>query len=127
MANTISITVSGQVTQGSLLFSLPQPSIAAVTLSNQGMAGGIQAIGFAAAEDLGYGDVPAASAGYLFMRNLDTTNYVQWGLNHAGTIRVVGRLMPGEYWHVVRVEPSAQIMLQAATAACNVEYYLFRA
>lgn len=111
---------------GGFTFVIPQVSFSAITLSGTGFKAGLQSVGFAAAEDLDYGDVVAANAGWLVMRNTDSTNYVQWGLNHSGTIRVVGRMKPLEPWVVFRVEPSAQIMLQANTAACQVEYYLIQ-
>lgn len=122
---SVGANTSGQST-GAFVFTLPSTTFAQVTLTGTGFKAGLQSVGFAAAEDLDYGDVSAANAGWLFMRNNDTTNYVQWGLNHSGTIRVVGRMKPGEPWTAIRVEPSAQIMLQANTAACLVEYYLLQ-
>lgn len=123
----IQITTVANANNGSFNFVLPQNGGTAITLTGQGFTSGLQSIGFAAEEDLDYGDVSAANAGILFMRNIDATNYVQWGLNDSGSIKVVGRLKPNaEFFTVIRVEPSAQIMLQANTGACLVEFYLLR-
>src|SRR5687767_2973258 len=95
---------------GGFTFSIPQANFSAITLTGTGFKAGLSSIGFAAAEDLDYGDIAAADVGWLVMRNVDTSNYVQWGLNHSSTIRVVGRMKPLEPWVVFRVEPGAQIM-----------------
>lgn len=129
MTQTLTVGSQASTTNsatGGFIFTLPSTAFGAITLAGTGFKAGLQSVGFAAAEDLDYGDVAAANAGWLFMRNNDATNYVQWGLDNAATIRVVGRLKPGEPWTVLRVEPSAVIMLQANTAACLVEYYLLQ-
>lgn len=125
MANQIQVSNTAFATQGSWTWTLPQNS-GAIVLNGQGHQGKIQNIG-TSAEDLDYGDISSANAGLLFMRNLDATNYVSWGLNDSGTIKKVGRLNPAaEMFTQIRVEPGQQIMLQANVAACNVEYYLLR-
>lgn len=59
--------------------------------------------------------------GWLFMKNLDSTNYVQWGF---ATTVYGGRLKPGEHaWF--RLEPSATLYLKANTAACLVQINCF--
>lgn len=54
--------------------------------------------------------------GWLFMKNLDATNYVQWGF---ATTVYGGRLEPGEV-ALFRMEPSVTLYLKANTAACKV-------
>lgn len=53
--------------------------------------------------------------GWLFMENLDTTNYVQWGF---ATGVYGGRLEAGEF-AMFRCEPSLTLYLKANTAACK--------
>lgn len=58
-----------------------------------------------------------STVGWLWMRNLDTTNYVQWGT----TDGYVGRMEAGEPANL-RVEPGTTLLAKANTAACSVWY-----
>jgi hypothetical protein len=59
------------------------------------------------------------TAGWLYMLNLDPTNYVQWGPNNAGAILVFGRMNAGEpAW--MRIDSGATLRLKSNTAACIV-------
>ena len=122
MATQAKVTFSLQADHGNWKQQIA-PGTLTITLATQGARAGTQTIGFAAAENLDYGDVAAASAGLLYLRNLDETNYVDWGMSDSGTMKAVGRLLPGEI-AFVRVKPSAQVMMQAHTAAVNVEVLL---
>lgn len=57
--------------------------------------------------------------GWLFMKNLDGTNFVQWGFS---TGVYGGRLEPGEI-AMFRMEPSLTLYLKANTAACKMLVY----
>jgi hypothetical protein len=59
-----------------------------------------------------------STTGWLFMRNLDGTNYVEWG---PATNTYVGRLEAGEF-AIFRTIPAATIYIKANTAACDVWY-----
>lgn len=111
---------------GGFGFQLPQPQVSAMTLAGSGFKAGLQSIGFAAEENLDYGDITAANAGWLFMRNVDPTNFVSWGMSDAGTMKAVGTMKAGEPWTSFRVKASVAVRLQADTAACLVEYYLIQ-
>lgn len=119
----LTISFSATATQGNFKDAI-SPGSKSVTLTTQGANMGVQQIG-TTAEDLDYGDVAAANAGYLYLENLDSTNYVEYGLNDAGTIKKVGRLKPGEI-AFFRVNPSAQVMMQANTGPVNVGFRLYR-
>lgn len=124
MANTISVGVSVNL-QGAFPFSLPQPSIAAITLSGTGMAAGFQAVG-TAAENLDIGDVDLTNGGHLVMRNLDATNYVQFGKDSTGFVAVT-RLPVSGFYQYVFIDPGVTPQLKANTASCKVEFYLWQA
>lgn len=66
--------------------------------------------------------VGVGTEGWLYMRNLDATNYVDWGIasNH------IGRMMAGESV-VFRLKAGATLNLQANTATCEVEVFLLEA
>lgn len=53
--------------------------------------------------------------GWVFMQNLDSTNYVQWGF---ATGAYGGRLEAGEI-AMFRLEPTTTLYLKADTAACK--------
>lgn len=59
-----------------------------------------------------------ATTGWLFMRNLSATNYIEWG---PAANTYVGRLEAGEF-AVFRTIPAATIYAKANTAACNLWY-----
>jgi len=63
--------------------------------------------------------VGITTEGHLWMRNLDSTNYVDWGIasNH------IGRMQAGEAVSF-RLKPGATLNLQANTATCEVELML---
>ena len=62
-----------------------------------------------------FGDV--ATEGWIYMRNIDATNYVQWGV---ATTVYAGRLEAGEV-AMFRAEPGLTLFLKANTTACKVE------
>ncbi len=75
-------------------------------------------------EDLPVGDV--TTNGVLMCRNLDSTNYVQWGPSNAGTMVAVGRMKPNDVPVMIRVEPGVTIRWKANTAACKVQMLLLQ-
>jgi len=67
-----------------------------------------------------FGDV--STFGWCYLRNLDTTNYVQWGF---ATTDYGGRMEAGEPAGPFRLEPGITLYLKANTAACNVRIAVF--
>src|SRR5690554_1352951 len=63
-----------------------------------------------------YGDV--TTPGIAILVNLDDTNFVGYGPDDTGLV-AFGRLLPGEV-ALFRFDPSADLVLQADTAACDV-------
>ena len=59
-----------------------------------------------------------STEGWLFMRNLDDTNYIQWGV---ATTDYAGRLEAGEF-AIFRAEPGITVYAKANTAACDLWY-----
>lgn len=85
-----------------------------------------------AEEDLSFGDV--GTPGFLWLRNLDATNFVTWGKKVAGSMEAVGLLLPTAV-ETIMVPPTIIYLASAAvtirwiadTAACDVEVFLFPA
>lgn len=94
-----------------------------VTLSAQGAASGIMSVSTAGDGDaLSLGDL--TTPGWLYLRNLDETNFVVWGPDSGGSLIEIGRLDPGEdAWF--RLHPSATLRLAADTDTALVQYELF--
>lgn len=121
MANTLNLSVTGNWNQGNLTDSW-NLVLGALTLNAQGQTGGIQNIG-TSEENLNAGDL--TTNGFLFIANLDPTNYVDWGMSDSGTMKAWGRLKPGlvaSSFACGYVGPGVAIRLKANTSACNVLY-----
>jgi len=118
MANEITLTIKDRVSNSGYKtdWANGQNSI---TQTAQGAASGIQAVG-TSAENIAGGDV--STPGILFLKNLDGTNFVEFGKDNTGFV-AVGKLEAGEE-AVFRVADSTTIQLKADTAACDVMYLL---
>jgi len=115
MADEISITMRFDVTNGSYAPGTVSLTNALFDQAAAGGAGELQNIG-TTEESLSAGNL--TTKGWLYIRNLDDTNYVQLGFSTG----VYGcRLEAGEP-ALFRTEPAATIYLKANTAACDVQY-----
>jgi len=119
MANEIKITAGISVRKSNLVFE----HIATTALSNMTGTGG-PTPGFFIVGLVEESTVfpELTTEGWLFMRNLDATNYVQWGFS---TTVYGGRIRAGETAGPFRMEPGLTLFLKANTAACNVLIYGF--
>lgn len=80
----------------------------------------VQAVG-TSYEAMLFGDV--GTPGWLFIRNIDDTNYVSLSVDG---VTEFARLNPGEPWMSLRLGPGVTTpQLKANTLACKVEYKLF--
>ncbi len=119
MAGTVIVGASVQYSNNDAKISRI-PAQDTVVVTGDGVMGGTQSIGFAAAENIVQGDL--ATIGVVWIHNLDATNFVQIGYDATGFKPTI-KLLPGEFC----VFRSAQTTLQAQadTGACLIEYYLF--
>lgn len=115
MANEITTTVRFQCINGN--YDPGTISISGATFDQAavGAQEGVQEIG-TSEETLTATNL--TTKGWLYMRNLDDANYIQWG---PATTSYVGRLEAGEF-ALLRTEPAATIYLKANTAACDLQY-----
>ncbi len=73
-------------------------------------------------EDLLVGDV--TTVGWLYLKNLDAANYVQWGPKSAGSMVAIGRLKAGcSAW--IQMEPGVTLRWIANTAPVKVQVKLW--
>ena len=65
------------------------------------------------------------TAGYVGLRNTDSTNYIDIGYDDSGTLRDLIRLKAGEVC-MFRLQPARTIRGKANTASVIVEYMIFQ-
>ena len=67
-----------------------------------------------------------ATPGFIFIKNLDATNYVQVGPESASAMIEWHRYQPG-WWSWGPLDPGAVIRAKANTAVCKVHFVVFSA
>ncbi len=115
MSDEISVTETIRASKSSFKDSIAPGQ---VTFDMAGSAGGnpgLVNIG-TSEENVSFGDL---TPNLVWMQNMDTTNYVQWGMNDSGTMKAVGRLNPGETARFV-LDSGVTLRMKAHTGACDV-------
>lgn len=115
MANEITATIGLQLINGNLRATFPQLS-RQYTQTIAGLSDQVLSIG-TSAEDVSFTDV--TTPGIVVLHNLDSTNYVSYGMSDGGTIKTLGKLSAGDV-HTFRLAASTTLRMQANTAACKV-------
>jgi hypothetical protein len=118
MANEISVNLSLKVTNGNLTETIATGTKLFDQTAVGGPTPGYVNVG-TTEETIAFGEL--STQGYLFLQNLDVTNYVRWGF---GTGAYGGRLEPGEF-AMFRLNPGTTLYLIANTAACKVTVKAF--
>ena len=122
MANEVTFNGSIVIRSG-FFFEQINPGSIQIDLASDVGDGGVQDIGTATHEAL-----PTANAGdggLYFFRNLDSTNYVEVGLDDTGSFVSFLKLLPAEY-SIGRLSSSA-IYAKANTAAVDLQYRMLSA
>jgi hypothetical protein len=118
MANEITVTSGIQVRKGNLLVDVT-PTTKQITMTGSGgPTPGFMTVG-TTEESTAFPEL--TTEGWLWMKNLDSTNYVQWGFS---TGVYGGRIRAGETAEF-RMEPGLTLFLKANTAACPCQIYGF--
>jgi len=111
MADEITTYCSLSVTNGEL--SLPGVGGSIKVDQTTARGGGPGAVTIGTSEEaISFGDI---SPGYVFIKNLDSTNYVEFGPESGGSMVVCGRLKAGEQC-LFRLGGSVTLRAQANTA-----------
>lgn len=120
MAGTIRPTFSATVINDPFRDSIIESGVT-VAQANIGKGGSVQIIG-TAEEVVNFGDI--VTEGYIYLKNVDATNYVTWGPEDTGALVVIGKLKPGEFaWF--RVAPGVVMRAQADTADVKLDVRLY--
>lgn len=120
MAGTIAPTFSATTLNGTFRDSIIESGVSVVQTAI-GRGGYVQTIG-TTEEVVDFGDV--TTEGYLYLKNVDPTNYVTYGPEDTGSMVVMGKLKPGEFaWF--RVAPTVVMRAQADTADVQLDVRLY--
>lgn len=119
MANEISVSQSISVTKSNLKFNKSESYRA--TLAGTVYDAAVQNIG-TTYEQVSVSGI--GTAGLTHFKNLDTTNYVEIGIEHSGTTFVPFLKLKAGESAVVRLA-TATIFAKANTLAVNLEYRVF--
>jgi hypothetical protein len=119
MANEIQITSGISVRKDNLVFNQGPETLVVDMTGSGGPTPGYMTIG-TTEESTAFPEL--TTDGWLYMKNLDATNYIQWGF---ATGVYGGRIKAGESAGPFRMEPGLTLYLKANTAACKALIYGF--
>lgn len=123
MANELQLTLGVTFANAALKDNVASSTLN-VTQTTLGFHAPVVSVGSGAEEDLSVGDI--GTLGWIYLKNLDTANYVQWGPKSGGSMVAVGRLKFGEF-AIFRLEPGITLRWIANTAAVKVLVKLYEA
>lgn len=116
MANEIAFSASLAITKNNLTAS--GNGSKSVTLANDAYSSGVQSIGNTT-EAIALGD--AANPGYLYVKNLDATNFIEIGLTSPVTSgNAMIKLLPGEFAFLPTRQTTIYALADTATCLMHV-------
>lgn len=118
MANEITVSATLRVVNGNLNETISTGSLQFTQAAVGGPVPGYQTIG-TSEETASFSEL--GTLGWLYMKNLDATNYIRWGF---ATGVYGGRLEPNEV-ALFRLNPGTTLYLIANTAACKCQIKAF--
>ena len=125
MSNEFEVTLKGKLVNGELTEKWGDTGSNKFDQTTLGSYAPVITVGYAAEEILGVGDI--VTQGFMYLKNLDDTNFVTYGPTLSGAMVEFGKLLAGEEaW--IRVMPSGSIRAQAnpdASGDVKVKIILF--
>jgi hypothetical protein len=118
MADEITVTLGMRLANGLLSVNVPNTTTQFDQTTARGGGPGTVDIG-TSEETIDFGDI---TPGYVYMKNLDPTNYVSYG-NATGDLDYL--LEAGGGVGLVKMAGSTTLYMQANTAACKVQIIAF--
>ena len=119
MADEIAITAGINVRKGNMVFVQSPATYTDDQTGTGGPTPGYITVG-TSEESTAFPEL--STEGWLFMQNLDSTNYIQWGFS---TGVYGGRMKAGETAGPSRMEPGLTLYLKANTATCKCQVFGF--
>lgn len=124
MANEITVQQALQVSNGSLVDRMPlETDLVTQNTSGPVILSKVESIPTTAGGTV-ISTTGITTLGWLYLKNLDTTNFVKYGPTSAGAIVDFGTLKPGEQ-ALLRLTAGIVLRIIADTAACRVFYKIF--
>lgn len=110
MSDEFDITLKGKLINGEHVEQWGDAASNKFDQDTIGAYSSVITVGYAAEEILGVGDI--ITQGYMYLKNLDSTNFVIYGPTISGVMADFGKLKPTEeVW--LRVMPSGAVRAQA--------------
>jgi hypothetical protein len=116
MANELKVTLGIIYANGAMADTVAVNQMA-ITQSALEFQGDVVTVPTGSEADLATPNI--STLGFVYLKNLDSTNFVQWGPKSGGVMVPAGRLLPGES-AVLRLEPGMTLRWTADTAAVKV-------
>lgn len=116
MANELTLNVGINFSKGGAKYTTSDSD--QVTITGDAFTNAVQAIGTSEEEVAQGADL--GTPGYVFIKNLDATNYVEVG-STTGVYDI--KLLAGEF--ALYRHNSATVYAKANTASCNIQYIIF--
>lgn len=120
MANEISITVAASLANVNLTDTISSLT-KRITQTNQEMLSKVVSVTTSEAD---LDTTGITTLGWLYIRNLDATNYIQYGPKSAGAMVAFGKLKAGEF-AILRLMTGITLRWVANTATCKVHVKLY--
>lgn len=114
MANEIQLQIQAKVINGSFTDQFNLGGQLQIDQSASGADGGVVSV---TTSETTISLSRLATEGYCFLRNLDSTNYLEFGPDSTGMV-AIGKLKPSEA-AVLRLKPGITLKAQANTATCK--------
>lgn len=114
MANEITLNINAKVVNGNFVDSFNLNGTTQLDQAASGADGGVVSV---TTSETTISLSRLGTEGYLFLRNLDATNYIEFGPDATGMV-ALGKLKPGEA-AVLRLKPGVTLKAQANTATCK--------
>ena len=118
MANEISINCTVKLVNGDL--NDPGPNIGTNQITQALQLLWKDVVTLTAGADTAIAPAGLTTFGICYLVNLDQTNYVEWGPDSGGAIKIVGQLNPNDSPAVFRLSPGITLRMKAHTANCKV-------
>jgi len=116
MADELKVQLKSTLTNGGLSETFGTSTFLSFDQNVQGSHGTTAIVG-TGEEIMTSGDI--TTPGWLFMKNLDTGNYVEYGPDSSGMV-TFGKLKPSEV-ACMRIHPNVVVKWKADTADCRVQ------
>lgn len=114
MANEIQLQIQAKAANGNFIDQFTLGGQLQIDQAVAGSDGGVVSV---ATSETTISLSRLTTEGYCFLRNLDATNYIEYGPDSTGMV-AIGKLKPGEA-AVLRLKPGITLKAQANTAACK--------